>query len=166
MDFIEITINVSNSLKDISSRKLYCWAMQRCIILKPVYFMNIIMLLIQIHGLYIAYSEYGKLYEAHIFSYIILPFFIYTVTYILPHIMFIAFVRNSKKTYGNEYVIRLQKEGFRVNDLFTPWNKAKKTLQCRYGIVQLSYRCPIIMITSNSLSQEEYIKIKTWMNLK
>lgn len=166
MDFIEKTNNVSNSLKDVRSRKLYCWAMRRCILLKPIYFMCIIMLLTQIHELYMAWSIYGKLYETQIFSYIILPFFIYAVTFFLPNIMYIGFVRNSKKTYGDVYILRLQKEGFSVNDFFTPWSKAKKTLQGRYGIVQLSYRCPLIMITSNSLSKEDYIRIKTWMNLK
>jgi len=123
------------------------------------------MLFIQVKGLYLAWKVYGKLYEAHIISYVLLPIILYAATYFLPYVLFKVHMKKTRRLLGEIYVLRLQKEGYYVNNVVTPWNKAKKALQCRYGIVQISYIGPTIMITSNSVSKEEYNRMKNWMNL-
>lgn len=164
MEYIEKVTDVSMAARDTQYRKLYCWAARRSLIVKPMYLVCLMMLFTQITELYSGWSSYGRLYEGYIIYFILLPTILYAAAFSLPYSMFIANNSRIKRTYGKKYVLKFQKDGYYINNVITPWNKAKKSLQCKYGIAQISYRGPVLLIPSNCVSPEEYTQIKKWMN--
>lgn len=162
MDEIKKTVTQSSLYHDPTYRYIYLWAVYRLPSVRILYTVSslvIVYMLIQIITILIRFKVF--LYKD---SFLLLMVIIY-LHVVIPYIKFFVSRKKTIKTFGRTYDMILNKTGLRINHTFIDWQGKYRVLECKYGIVIISFHKILAVISRNSLSEEEFSILRKWAGL-
>ncbi len=162
MEEIKRTVTPSNLYNDFDYKFLYLWAVHRLPSMKILYTISslvIAYMMIQIIAILIKFKVF--LYK-DLFLLVVAIIYLYIF---LPYIKFLISRKKTVKAFGKTYDILLNKTGIKINCCFIPWPEKHRVLECKYGIVIISFNKILAILSKNCFSDEEFHILKKWIGI-
>lgn len=161
MTEIKKTIIYSNLYANGAYRPLYMWAIRRLPTVKFLYTISLVAFAYMIIQLLTISAPVGFLLKESL----LLGLFVIYMFILLPNIKFYLDRENIKKTYGKVYEIVLDESGLKTGSHFITWIGKHRILECKYGIVIISYHKILAVLTKSSFTNTEYTMLKVWSGI-
>lgn len=166
MEQFEKIIDLKKLAQDKQYKRLYYWAVTKLSMMKPLYWALVIVVAISGYGFVSLFEGGGEISVAAMCYFGGLPLVaVLVVVFGMPRMIFRMNLKRGVEIYGDAYRVMSNPNGVSINGKVIPWSAKYQRWEGRYGIIMIRGMQIITLFPKHLYTEEEYGKLKEWMQL-
>ena len=166
MESFEKQLNLKTLMNDKQYKKLYFWAVSKLSMMKPLYWSLVLVVAISAYGA-ISLVEKGETVPWEVWGYFLgLPLVAAVVVVVgLPRMVFRTNLKQRLEVRGESYRVMCNANGVSINGKLVLWDSKYQRWEGKYGIAMTRGMQIVTLFPKHLYTDEEYRKLKEWMQL-